>query len=102
VRAGFAGLAIRVQVAGDQCEVAQNQQAVNSCQGVEADSGESEVFVDQKHDQPNSDNDALLQQERSLPDFQQKGHEGIGLGASTLQPEEREERIEDIQDEYAE
>jgi len=64
--------------------MAEKEQAVNPGQGVEADAGEPEILVDQQHDQPDSYNDALLQQERPLANLQYRRHEGVCLGASAL------------------
>jgi hypothetical protein len=64
--------------------------------------GDAEVLVHEEDDQPHPDDEALLQEEdMAVAELEQPSHERIAFGTPALQPDQREEGVEDVEDEDA-
>jgi hypothetical protein len=83
----------------DQHEVVEDEQGIEAGRRPQPEACHAEVLVHQQQYQPQSDHEALLRQECPIANTENPGHEGVGLDTATLQPEQSEERIEDIEDE---
>ena len=53
--------------------------------------------MDKEQDQPDSDDQAFLDKERAVSEFQNPGHGRVALAAAPLNPKHREECIENVQ-----
>lgn len=91
----------RVESARHQREVVEDEHGVDAGHRPHSPARQSEVLVDQQEDQPDADHDALLDQEEITALLDQPIHEGIGFGAAALEPDQREERVENVEDEDA-
>jgi hypothetical protein len=57
--------------------------------------------VHHQEDQPEADHDALLDQEEVVSLTDQPVHDRVGFASAALHPDQREERVEDVQHEDA-
>jgi len=91
----------RVDPRRDQRDVEHQDRGVEHQHRPESDPGDAEVLVHRQDHEPDAHHEALLQQEGIVAEAQQPHHVGVGLAAPALEPDQREEGVEDVEREDA-
>ena len=81
----------------DKHDVVNHEQRVDAGQRPQTHSGDLKVLMDEQQDKPNADNEAFLNEECAVAEFQNPRHHGVPFTPPSLNPHHGEQRVEDIE-----
>jgi hypothetical protein len=93
------GSIARVDAARDECNVVDEECAVDQEEYSQSDPRDAKVLVYEQDEEPHAHDEALLDQEGRVAPGEQLRHQRVALAAASLQPGHGEAGVHDVQGE---